>query len=144
MSSEEISEPKYSSINSRNTNEHNDALDELLDDDDAITDDDEDNLICEITLNADNYRLCRTKAAQDAALGEIDASLAKKTPTTTEAPHLDTKALITKLDDVSKTVDLDVSTNLAEQIKDPDLCVVRSWLREKISADANSILPKIQ
>ena len=34
-----------------------------------------------------------------------------------DAPHLNTKALITKLDEVPETVDLDVSTILAEQIK---------------------------
>ena len=47
----------------------------------------------------------------------MDASLSKKTLIATEAPHLDTKALIVKLDDVAETVGLDVSTILAEQIK---------------------------
>ena len=40
------------------------------------------------------------------------------------------KSLIAKLDDVAKAVDLDVSTIPAEQIKDPVLGNVRSWLRE--------------
>ena len=59
-----------------------------------------------------------------------------------EAPPLDTKRLFTKRDDVAKTVDIDVSTTLAEKIKDPFLGTVRSWLRKRISAEAKS--PKIQ
>ena len=86
--------------------------------------------------------MCRAKAAHDAVWGEFDASLAKKPLTANEAPHLDTKYLIDKLDDVAKTVDLDVSTILAEQIKDPMLGAVRSWLREGISPEAKS--PDIQ
>ena len=119
LSSVEGSEPTYSSISSLNTNEDDDALDEL-------PDDDEDNIICEINSSADNYRLCQAKAAHDAVLGKIDSSLAKKTLTATEAPHLDTKALFTELNDVAKTVYLDVSTILAEQMKDPVLGLVRS------------------
>ena len=57
-------------------------------------------------------------------MGKIDASIAKKTLTATESPHLDKKALINKLDDVAKTIDLDVSTILAEKIKDPVLGTV--------------------
>ena len=56
--------------------------------------------------------------------GNVDASLAKKPLTVTEAPHLDTKSLMAKLDDFAKTVDLDVSTILAEQIKGPVLGTV--------------------
>ena len=52
-------------------------------------------------------------------LGKLDTSLTKKTLTATEAPHLQTMALYTTLDKVSKTVDLDVSNILAEQIKGP-------------------------
>ena len=63
-----------------------------------------------------HYRFCKAKAAHDAVLGKIDVSLAKKPLTANEARHLDTKSLIAKLDDVAKTVDLDVSTILAEQI----------------------------
>ena len=142
MSSVGHSEPTYSSINSLNTNEDDEALDELPDDADAITDDDEDNLICEINLNADNYRLCKAKAAHDAVLGKIDASLVKKTLTAVEAPHLDIKALLTKLDDVPKTFDLDVSTILAKQTKDPVFGTVRSRLRKRSRPEVNS--PEIQ
>ena len=133
------SEHTYSSINSLNTNEEDDAFETTHDyEDDATTDDDEDNLICEINTPADHSRLCKAKAAHDAVLGKIDTSLAKKSPTVNEAPHLDTKSLIAKLDDVAKTVDLDVSTILAEQIKGPVLGTVRSWLLRGISPESKS------
>ena len=103
-SSVEDSEPTYISINSLSVNEGNDVLDEPSDDADAIINDDEDNLVWEINLNADNYRVCITKAAHNAVMGKIDTSLAKKSLTTTEAPHLYTKSLNPKLDDVAKTV----------------------------------------
>ena len=100
----EDSEPTYSSINSLNTNEDDNAFDETYDnEDDAATDDDEDNLLCEINTHADHYRLCKAKSAHDAVLGKIDASLTKKPLTANDAPHLDTKSLIAKLDDVAKT-----------------------------------------
>ena len=143
MSSVENSEPTYSSINSLNTNEDDNTFDETYDnDDDAAADDDEDNLICEINTQADHSRFCKAKAAHDAVLGKIDAYLAKKQLTANEAPHLDTKSLIAKLDDVATTVDLDVSTTLAEQIEDPVPGTVRSWLRKGISPEAKS--PDIQ
>ena len=142
LSSVENSNPTYSSINSLNTNEDHDVLDEFPDDLDAITDDDEDNLIYKTNLNADNYRLCNAKAAHDAVLGKFDASLAKKPLTATEAPHLDTKSLIAKLDEIAKTIDLDVSTILAAQIKDPVLGTVRSSIRNGTSPEPK--IPEIQ
>ena len=143
LSSVEESEPTYSSINSLNINEDDNAFHETQDDeDDATADDDEDNIICEINTHADHYRLCKAKAAHGAVLAKFDASLAKKPLTAMEAPHLDTKSLIAKLDDVAKSVDLDVSTILAAQIKDPVLGTVRSWLRKGISPEAKS--PDIQ
>ena len=63
----------------------------------------------------------------------MDAFVAKKTLITTEAPHLDTMSIITKLDDVAKTDHLDVSRILAEKFKDPVLGTVRSWLQEGTS-----------
>ena len=128
MSAVEGSEPTYSSINPLNTDEDDDALDELPDDADAITDDDEDNLICEINLNTNNHRLCKAKAAHDAVLGKLDASLTKKAFTTVEAPHLCPKGLKAKIDDDAMTVDLDMSTILAKQNIDPILGTVRSWI----------------
>ena len=68
LGSVEDSEPTYNSSTSLNINEDDDALDEIPDDADAITDVDEDNPICEKDLNADNYRLYTAKAAQDAIL----------------------------------------------------------------------------
>ena len=142
MSSVENFEPTYSSILLLNSNEADDAVDEVPNNVDAITDDDDDNLICEINLNADKYRLCKVKAAHDAFLGKIDASTATKTLRATEAPHVVTKPIIAKLDEVANTIDLDVSTILAEQIKDPVLGTVRSWLRKGILPEAK--LPDIQ
>ena len=74
LSSVEDSESTNSSISSLNTNEDKNAPDELPNDAEAITNDEEDNLVCEINLNADNYRLSKAKAAHDAVLGRIDAS----------------------------------------------------------------------
>ena len=126
-----------------NTNEDDDALAKPHDDDDnSIIDDDEDNLICEINTHADHYRLCKAKAAHDVVWGKIDASLAKTPLTATEAPHLDTKSLIAKLDEVPEKVNLDVSTILAEQIKDPVLGTVRSWIRKGTSPEPKT--PEIQ
>ena len=75
-------------------------------------------------------------------LGKTEASLIKKFSKTSDAPHLDTKALIQKLAEVAKTVDLDVSTILAEQTKDPVLSIVRSWIRKNTPRDTKS--PEIQ
>ena len=46
-----------------------------------------------------------------------------------------TQDLINKLDDVAKIVDLDVPTILQEQLKDPVLSIVRSWIERNISPD---------
>ena len=75
-------------------------------------------------------------------LGKTDASLTKKCLTASDAPHLNTKSLIQKLDEIAKTVDLDVSTILAEQMKDPVLGTVRSWIRKNTPPDTES--PEIQ
>ena len=83
--------------------------------------------------------MCIAKTAHDSVLGKIHASLAKKSLSHTETPHLDTKALVAKLDEVAKSVDLDVSTILAEQIKDPVLGTVRSRVRKKLSPDVKSL-----
>ena len=94
---------------------------------------DEDDHIYRIDTNIDQHRLCKAKTAHDFVLGKIDASLAKKPLTITEALHLHTKTFISKLDEVAKSVDFDVSTILAEQIKDPVFGSVRSWIRKQIS-----------
>ena len=73
---------------------------------------------------------------------KTDASLIKKFQTTSDAPHLDTKAVIQKLDEVAKTVDFDVSTILDEQMKNPVLGIVRPWIRKNTPPDTKS--PEIQ
>ena len=95
-----------------------------------------------INLNTDNYRLKEAKATQDAVLGEGYQPLMKKALAAPEAPHLDTGALISKLDEIARIIDLDASTSLAKQIKDPVFGTVRSWLRKVISPQTKS--PKIQ
>ena len=58
LSSAEGFDPTYSSIDSLNTNEDDDALAEPHDDDDnPIIDDDEDNFICGINTHTNRYRL---------------------------------------------------------------------------------------
>ena len=46
-----------------------------------------------------------------------------------------TQDLVTKLDDVAKVVDIDVPTILQEQLKDPVLSIVRSWIDGNLSLD---------
>ena len=66
-------------------------------------------------------------------LSTADALLAKKPLSATAAPHSRTQDLITKLDDVATVVDLDVTTLLQEQLKNPVLSIVRSWIERSIS-----------
>ena len=93
LSSVEDSEPTYSLINLLNTNEDNDALDERPDYVDEITDDDEDNLICEIYTHADHYRLCKGKAAHEAALAQNWRFLSKEAANSYWGPALRHKIL---------------------------------------------------
>ena len=99
------------------------------------TDSEGEKIVCDISIQADQARLCQAKQAHDLVLGKTDASLAKKCLIASDAPHLNTKALIQKLDEVAKTVDLDVSTILEEQMKDPVLGTVRSWIRKNTTPD---------
>ena len=130
----------YSSINSLSPSE-DDTADSTSPGDDSShvsTDSEEDNNVCDSSIQADQARLGQAKQAHDLVLGKADASLVKKCLTYSDAPHLITKALIQKLDEVAKTVDLDVSTNLAEQMKDPVLGTVRSWIRKNTPPDTKS------
>ena len=142
----ENSDSIYSSISSLNTEDAECRASNVVtvptDQTEDNKEEDEDDHIFRVDTNVDHYRLCKAITAHDSVLGRIDASLAKKPLTITEAPHFDTKALIAKLDEVAKSVDLDVSTILAEQIKDPVLGTVRSWVRKQISPNAKS--PEIQ
>ena len=135
---------EYSSINSLSPFE-DDAEDSTSPSDDShhlSTDSEDENFVCDISTQADQARLRQAKQAHGLVLGKTDASLAKKCLTASGAPHLNIKALIQKLDEVAKTVDLDVSTILEEQRKDPVLGTVRSWIRKTTPPDAKS--PEIQ
>ena len=114
---------KYSSVNSLSPSEDNatDSTSPGHNSNYLITASEDDNIVCDISIQADQARLCPTKKAHDLVLGKTNASLVKKSITTSDASHLDTKALIQKLDKVAKTVDLDVSTILADQMKE------RTW-----------------
>ena len=67
-------------------------------------------------------------------ISDSDTLLAKRTLSAATA-HLRTQDLITKLDDVAKVVDLDVPTILQEQVKDPVLSILRSWIERNTSPD---------
>ena len=113
------SNTEYSSINSLSPSE-DDKADSTSPGDDSnhvSTDSEDENIVCDISIQADQARLCQAKQARNLVLGKIDDSLVKKCLTASDAPHLNTKALIQKLDEFAKTVDLDVSTNLEEQMK---------------------------
>ena len=101
------SNTEYSSINSLSSSE-DDIADATSPGDDShhlSTDSEDDNIVCDISIPADQARLCQAKQTQDLVLGKTDASLAKKCLMASDAPHLNTKALIQKLDEVAKTVD---------------------------------------
>ena len=98
--------------------------------------------IFEVNINTDHYRLCKAKQAHDSVLGKLDTSWTKKARTATEAPQLDTNAVIAKLDKKSKMGDLDVSTILIEQSYDPVLGYVRCWKRKGKLPNGKS--PEIQ
>ena len=126
------SNAEYSSIDCRSPSE-DDTADSTSPGNDPHhlgTDSEDDNIVCDISIQADQARLCPAKRAHDIVLGKTDASLAKKCRKASDAPHLYTKALIQKLDEVPKTVDVDVSTILEEQMKDPVLSTVGSWVRK--------------
>ena len=134
----------YSSIDalSSSADDTTDPTSQYDDSNYVSTDSENDNIVCDISIQADQARLCRAKQAHDLVLGKTDASPVKKCLTASDAPHLDTKALIQKIDEVAKTVDLDVSTILEEQMKDPVLGTVRSWIRKNTPLDTKS--PEIQ
>ena len=135
---------EYRPINSLSPSKYDTADSTSLGDDShhLSTDSEDENIVCDISIQADQARLCQAKQTHDLVLGKTDATLVKKFLTTSDAPHLDTKALIQKLDEVAKTVDLDVSTILEEQMKDPVLGTVRSWIRKNTPLDIKS--PEIQ
>ena len=98
------------------------------------SEEDEDDYVYEINAN-DHYRIGKARAAHESLISDPDTLLVKKTLSATAAPHLKTWDLITKLDDVAKVVDLDIPTILQEQLKDPLLSIVRSWIERNLSPD---------
>ena len=102
----------FSSINSlssadddeANPNNHYDSSHQI------DTDSEDDNIVCDISIQADKPRLWQPKEGHEILRRKTDASLVKKLIRTSDAPPLDTKALIQKLDEVAKAVDLGVST----------------------------------
>ena len=92
------------------------------------TDSEDENIVSDNSIQADKPRLCPAKQAHELVFGKTDASLARKF-LTPDAPQLNTKALIKELDELAKTVDLDVSTILTEQMKDPIVGAVQTWIR---------------
>ena len=135
---------EYSSINSLNSVEYKEASQNSPYNDPLHinTNSEDDNIVCDISIQADQARLCQAKRAHDLVLGKTDASLVKKILTTSDAPYLDAEAMNKKLDEVARTVDLDVSTIPAENIKDLNLGTVRSWIRKNTPPDTKS--PEIQ
>ena len=131
------SNAEYSSINSLSPSADDtaDPTSQCDDSNHVSTDSEDDNIVCDISIQADQARLCKAKQAHDLVLGKTDSSLAKKFLTTSDARHLDTKTLIQKLDEVAKTVELDLSTIPEEQMKDPVLGTVRSWIRKNTPPD---------
>ena len=138
------SDTDYSSIDSfrSSADDMADPTSQCDDSHHPSTDSEDDNIVFDISIQADQTQLCQAKQAHDLVPGKTDASLVKKLLTASNAPHLDTNALIQKLDEVAKTVYLDVSTNIAEQMKDPVLGTVRSWIRKNVPPDTKS--PEIQ
>ena len=134
------SNAEYSSINSLSPSEDNAADSRSPGDysNHVSTDSKDDNIVCDISIEADQARLCQAKQAHDLVLGKTDSSLIKKFLTTSDALHLDTKALIQKPDEVAKTADLDVSTILEGQMKDRPYGAVRSWILKNTTPDNKS------
>ena len=60
---------------------------------------------------------------------KMDTTLKKKLIPPTESSKITTRDLIQKLDQLSKEIDLDVTTILDEQIKDPVISKVRQWIK---------------
>ena len=126
------SNPDYSSINylSSAKNDTADPTGHYDDSHHISTDSEDENVVCDISIQVDKPQLCQAKQAHELVPRKRDASLVKNFLTTSDAPHLDNKALIQKLDEAAKLVDLYISFIFAEQIMEPVLGAVRSWIRK--------------
>ena len=138
LSSSESSNGTYSSISVIETDGTEElgpsSYGERVVHEDCDIDRDNDDYVCESNAN-DHSRLCKARAAHDLVISDSDSLLARKTLSAAAAHHLRTQDLITKLDDVAKFVDLNVPTILQEQLKDPLLSIVRSWIERNTSPD---------
>ena len=138
LSPSEISSGTYSSISVIETDgieePGSSSFVERVVPEDCDFDKDEDDYVSEINAN-DHYRLCKARAANELVISDPDTLLAKKTLAVAAAPRLRTQDLITKLDDVAKVVHLDVPTILQEQVKDPVLSIVRTWIEGNLCLD---------
>ena len=94
----ENSDPTYSSISSLDSEEADSETINVVTvppyKTEGNEEEDEDDHFSRIDTNIDHYRLFKAKTAHDSILSKVDASLAKKPLTITEAPHMDTKKLI--------------------------------------------------
>ena len=133
LSSSESSSGTYSSISVIETDGTEEtgpsSYAERVVDKDCDIEEDEDDYVSEINA------IGKARAPHESLISDPDTLLVKKTLSATAAPHLRTQDLITKLDDVAKFVDLDVPTILQEQLKDPVLSIVRSWIEGNFSPD---------
>ena len=103
----------YSSINSLSSAEDDKTYQDSHYDNSFhnSNDSEDDNIVCDISIQADKPQLCPAKQAHELVLGKIDAPLAKEPLTVSNAPHLNTKALFQKFHEVAQAVDLDVSSS---------------------------------
>ena len=85
----------YSSISSFSPSEDDtaDLASPCVDSNHVSTDPEDDKILCDISIQADQARHCQAKQAHDLVLDKTVASLVKKFLTTSDAPHLATKAL---------------------------------------------------
>ena len=92
------------------------------------SDDEED--VAELHLSSGDHEFYRDKstAKEKNNSQKVERPLSNKSLDADQFPHVDTKDLLQKLSDDSKIANLDITTLVAEQINDPVLQVVRSWV----------------
>ena len=89
--------------------------------------------VAELHLSSEDHEFYRDKStAKEKNISQKrERPLLNKNLDVEQFPHVDTKDLLQKLSDYSKTADLDITTLVAEQINDPVLQIVRAWVRNK-------------
>ena len=105
------------------------------------SDDEED--VVELHLSSEDHEFYRDKStAKKIIHKKWKKPLLNKHLDVEQFPHVDVKDLLQKLSDYSKITHLDTTTLVAEQINDPVLQVVRTWVRNKNKP--NTKTPEIQ